>query len=173
MDSVPIVCITGQVFSTLMGTDAFQEADIVGITMPITKHSFLVKDASEIPGAIARLAAAPLRALRVVEQRVCDQRDVLHPRPRRSPGRLARPALAGGILHRPGRPGLQVHRCRAEEGVVGSRRHPLGAIECPRDILEAAQVSHARRSGGAEHIHVRPHALSELQRLASFASLLA
>nr|BFF11778.1 acetolactate synthase large subunit [Microbacterium flavescens] len=53
MDSVPIVCITGQVFSNLMGTDAFQEADIVGITMPITKHSFLVKDASEIPGAIA------------------------------------------------------------------------------------------------------------------------
>ncbi|HET6302509.1 acetolactate synthase large subunit [Microbacterium sp.] len=53
MDSVPIVCITGQVFSNLMGTDAFQEADIVGITMPITKHSFLVKRAEEIPGAIA------------------------------------------------------------------------------------------------------------------------
>ncbi|MBF4560646.1 acetolactate synthase large subunit [Microbacterium sp. VKM Ac-2870] len=53
MDSVPIVCITGQVFSHLMGTDAFQEADIVGITMPITKHSFLVKSAEEIPGAIA------------------------------------------------------------------------------------------------------------------------
>ncbi len=53
MDSVPIVCITGQVFSTLMGTDAFQEADIVGITMPITKHSFLVKKAEEIPAAIA------------------------------------------------------------------------------------------------------------------------
>lgn len=53
MDSVPIVCITGQVFSTLMGTDAFQEADIVGITMPITKHSILVKRAEEIPAAIA------------------------------------------------------------------------------------------------------------------------
>ncbi|GAA2012671.1 acetolactate synthase large subunit [Microbacterium ulmi] len=53
MDSVPIVCITGQVFSNLMGTDAFQEADIVGITMPITKHSFLVKKAEDIPGAIA------------------------------------------------------------------------------------------------------------------------
>ena len=53
MDSVPIVAITGQVFSTLMGTDAFQEADIVGITMPITKHSFLVKRAEDIPGAIA------------------------------------------------------------------------------------------------------------------------
>lgn len=53
MDSVPLVCITGQVFSTLMGTDAFQEADIVGITMPITKHSFLVKRAEDIPGALA------------------------------------------------------------------------------------------------------------------------
>ena len=53
MDSVPLVAITGQVFSTLMGTDAFQEADIVGITMPVTKHSFLVKSAEEIPGAIA------------------------------------------------------------------------------------------------------------------------
>ena len=53
MDSVPLLAITGQVFSTLMGTDAFQEADIVGITMPITKHSFLVKQAADIPGALA------------------------------------------------------------------------------------------------------------------------
>ncbi len=49
MDSVPLVAITGQVFSTLMGTDAFQEADIVGITMPITKHSFLVTDPGRHP----------------------------------------------------------------------------------------------------------------------------
>ncbi|MCP2030488.1 acetolactate synthase-1/2/3 large subunit [Okibacterium sp. HSC-33S16] len=53
MDSVPLLAITGQVFSTLMGTDAFQEADIVGITMPITKHSFLVTDAADIPSTIA------------------------------------------------------------------------------------------------------------------------
>ncbi|KQX07293.1 MULTISPECIES: acetolactate synthase large subunit [unclassified Leifsonia] len=53
MDSVPVLAITGQVFSTLMGTDAFQEADIVGITMPITKHSFLVTDAADIPSTIA------------------------------------------------------------------------------------------------------------------------
>ncbi|WP_285040520.1 acetolactate synthase large subunit [Plantibacter sp. LMC-P-059a] len=53
MDSVPMVAITGQVFSTLMGTDAFQEADIVGITMPITKHSFLVKTPEDVPAAIA------------------------------------------------------------------------------------------------------------------------
>ena len=53
MDSVPILAITGQVFSNLMGTDAFQEADIVGITMPVTKHSFLVKRAEDIPATIA------------------------------------------------------------------------------------------------------------------------
>jgi len=53
MDSVPLLAITGQVFSTLMGTDAFQEVDIVGITMPITKHSFLVTKPEDIPATIA------------------------------------------------------------------------------------------------------------------------
>ena len=53
MDSVPIVAITGQVPSAAIGTDAFQEADICGITMPITKHNILVQDAAEIPRAIA------------------------------------------------------------------------------------------------------------------------
>ena len=52
MDSVPMLAITGQVFSHLMGSDAFQEADIIGITMPITKHSFLVKRAADVPGVI-------------------------------------------------------------------------------------------------------------------------
>jgi acetolactate synthase-1/2/3 large subunit len=53
MDSVPIVAITGQVPSGLVGTDAFQEADITGITLPITKHNELVTDANRIPAAIA------------------------------------------------------------------------------------------------------------------------
>lgn len=53
MDSVPIVAITGQVASSSIGTDAFQEADIRGITMPITKHNYLVTEASKIPQAIA------------------------------------------------------------------------------------------------------------------------
>ncbi|MDP9496112.1 MAG: acetolactate synthase large subunit [Actinomycetota bacterium] len=53
MDSVPIVAITGQVPSAAIGTDAFQEADIVGITMPITKHNVLVKSVEEVPRAIA------------------------------------------------------------------------------------------------------------------------
>ncbi|GAB2747098.1 acetolactate synthase large subunit [Kitasatospora kifunensis] len=53
MDSVPLVAITGQVASKAIGTDAFQEADICGITMPITKHNFLVTDPAEIPQVIA------------------------------------------------------------------------------------------------------------------------
>ena len=53
MDSMPIVAITGQVSSKSIGTDAFQEADIRGITMPITKHNYLVTDAAEIPRALA------------------------------------------------------------------------------------------------------------------------
>jgi acetolactate synthase-1/2/3 large subunit len=53
MDSVPIVAITGQVPSSSIGTDAFQEADICGITMPITKHNYLVQDAADIPRTIA------------------------------------------------------------------------------------------------------------------------
>ena len=53
MDSVPLVAITGQVARSLIGTDGFQEADISGITMPITKHNFLVNDPIDIPRMIA------------------------------------------------------------------------------------------------------------------------
>jgi acetolactate synthase-1/2/3 large subunit len=49
MDSTPLVCITGQVRSHLIGTDAFQECDITGITIPIVKHSWLVQDVEELP----------------------------------------------------------------------------------------------------------------------------
>jgi len=52
MDSVPLVVITGNVMSTLIGTDAFQEADITGITMPITKHSYLVRNVEDLPRII-------------------------------------------------------------------------------------------------------------------------
>src|ERR687898_3083251 len=53
MDSVPLVAVTGQVGAAMIGTDAFQEADIRGITMPITKHNFLVTDPADIPSTIA------------------------------------------------------------------------------------------------------------------------
>src|SRR3989339_1488965 len=52
MDSIPMVAITGQVASSLIGRDSFQEADVIGITQPITKHNYLVKEAAEIPRVI-------------------------------------------------------------------------------------------------------------------------
>ncbi|GAV22460.1 biosynthetic-type acetolactate synthase large subunit [Carboxydothermus pertinax] len=54
MDSVPVVVITGQVPTTMVGTDAFQEVDITGITMPITKHNFLVKNPADIPAIVKK-----------------------------------------------------------------------------------------------------------------------
>ncbi|MHB1042191.1 MAG: biosynthetic-type acetolactate synthase large subunit [Eubacteriales bacterium] len=54
MDSIPMVCITGQVPTSMVGTDAFQEVDITGITMPIVKHSYLVKDPGQLPKIIRR-----------------------------------------------------------------------------------------------------------------------
>ncbi|HZA10970.1 acetolactate synthase large subunit [Mycobacterium sp.] len=53
MDSIPVVAITGQVGRSLIGTDAFQEADISGITMPITKHNYLVRSGEDIPQVLA------------------------------------------------------------------------------------------------------------------------
>ena len=66
MDSTPLVCITGQVRTHLIGTDAFQECDITGITIPIVKHSWLVQDVQRDPardqGGVPRRAHRPLRA---------------------------------------------------------------------------------------------------------------
>src|ERR687890_1453148 len=52
MDSTPLVCVTGQVRTHLIGTDAFQECDITGVTLPIVKHSWLVQDVEELPHAL-------------------------------------------------------------------------------------------------------------------------
>ena len=54
IDSTPIVCITGQVTSGLLGTDAFQESDVIGISMPVTKWNFQITSPDEIPEAIAK-----------------------------------------------------------------------------------------------------------------------
>jgi acetolactate synthase I/II/III large subunit len=54
LDSTPMVCITGQVASHLLGTDAFQETDVIGVSMPVTKWNVLVTKAEDIPGAIAK-----------------------------------------------------------------------------------------------------------------------
>ncbi len=52
MDSIPLVAITGQVASPFVGTDAFQETDVTGVTLPITKHNYLIKDVAELPMAM-------------------------------------------------------------------------------------------------------------------------
>ena len=52
MDSIPVVCLTGQVPSHLIGTDAFQEADTSGITRPATKYNYLIKDSEALQGAV-------------------------------------------------------------------------------------------------------------------------
>ena len=54
MDSIPLVVISGQVASHLIGTDAFQETDMIGISRPIVKHSFLVQSAEEIPAIVKK-----------------------------------------------------------------------------------------------------------------------
>ena len=52
LDNVPMVCISGQVPGALIGSDAFQETDITGVTLPITKHNFLVRRVEDIPRVI-------------------------------------------------------------------------------------------------------------------------
>jgi acetolactate synthase-1/2/3 large subunit len=54
IDSTPLVCITGQVFAHLLGTDAFQETDVINITMPVTKWNYQITDAEEIPSVLAK-----------------------------------------------------------------------------------------------------------------------
>jgi len=57
LDSVPLVAVTGQVPQAMMGTDAFQEVDVFGLTMPVVKHSFIIRDIAEIPSVFARAFA--------------------------------------------------------------------------------------------------------------------
>src|SRR5258706_9555486 len=54
IDSTPVVCITGQVYAHLLGTDAFQETDVINITTPVTKWNYQITDATEIPSVLAR-----------------------------------------------------------------------------------------------------------------------
>jgi acetolactate synthase-1/2/3 large subunit len=97
MDSVPIVAITGQVTSGAIGTDAFQEADIGGITMPITKHNFLVTDPADIGRTIAEAfhiasTGRPGPVLVDIPKDVLqDEVDFVWPQPMQLPG--YRPAI--------------------------------------------------------------------------------
>ena len=99
LDSIPVVCITGHVSSKVLGTDAFQEVDITGITLPVTKHNFLVTRTEDIAPAIrARISDRAVRppwagACRHHERRAAGHR---HLRLRR---RRARPDRPHPMLH--------------------------------------------------------------------------
>ncbi len=93
MDSVPMVALTGQVGSARVGTDAFQEADIVGITLPIVKHSWLVKDAHELPTVLEEALyvaqtgrPGPVLVDVCVDQWAVEVEDYTGPRPPHMPG---------------------------------------------------------------------------------------
>ena len=178
MDSIPVVAITGQVGRGLIGTDAFQEADISGITMPITKHNFLVRDGDDIPrvmaeafhiarsgrpgagagrhpqgraaGAVHVQLAAEVRPARLQAEHQAAQ-------PADPRGRQAdRGGAQAGALRRRRR-----HPRRGDRGTAGSRRadrhpgrhHADGARRVPgqpsAEPWHAGHARHGRRGGGA------------------------
>jgi acetolactate synthase I/II/III large subunit len=99
MDSTPLVCVTGQVRSGLIGTDAFQECDIIGVTLPLVKHSWQVRDVAELAGTL-RVAFHVARSGRPGPVLVDVPRDVqeapvefVWPRLAKLPGLEVRPAV--------------------------------------------------------------------------------
>jgi acetolactate synthase-1/2/3 large subunit len=138
LDSVPMVCITGQVGTPLLGTDAFQELDVFGMTLPIVKHSWLVRSVDDLPRVVAEASASRAKAARPGADRpaqgraagrcqhlpahvpAASSRRRRRPRPPwPRPGRDGRGRKAGGLRRRRHRPG----RCRAGPPRV-RRSHP-------------------------------------------------
>ena len=144
MDSSPIVCITGQVGSRLIGSDAFQEIDITGITLPITKHNYLVTRAEDVARAVreafviaksGRPGPVLIDITKDAQQASCefdwDAAAPVVPGWRRVPGRRRMPRLqeaaalinaaeASGHLRRPRRADLG--RDGGAAGARGARR---------------------------------------------------
>ena len=146
MDSLPILAITGQVATTAIGSDAFQEADVTGITMPITKHNELVYSAERIAGAIAE-AYHIARSGRPGPVLVDLPKDVLNakvawrwpdqPRPARLPAdgpRARQDDPRGARPHRGRRPARDLRRRRS-----GPRRRRRGAARVRRDARPAGR----------------------------------
>ena len=143
MDSVPIVAITGQVARPLIGTDAFQEADITGITMPVTKHNMLVTDAAEIPRAIAEafhLASTgrPGPVLVDIPKDALQAQTTFVWPPELRPARLPADDPAARQADPRGR---QAHRRRAAPGALRRRRRDQG-----RGLRGAAGAGRADRT---------------------------
>jgi len=140
MDSVPVVAITGQVPTTLIGTDAFQEVDIFGITMPIVKHSFLVRRAAELP-EIVHDAFRIAREGRPGPVLIDLPKDVANAEGNYDfvkPAREARPALpAKEALERAAN---LLRSSRKPLAYVGGGIRWAGAVAPLRRFIEAAQI---------------------------------
>ena len=108
MDSVPIVCITGQVGSRLIGSDAFQETDITGVTLPVTKHNYLVTRAQDVGPAVreafhiaasGRPGPVLIDITKDAQQSSCDfDWDAAAPKPHARPERVVNPAAVNKAL---------------------------------------------------------------------------
>lgn len=117
MDSVPMVAITGQVPTPVMGTEAFQETDILGITLPVTKHGFLVRSAAEIPG-VMREAFRLARSGRPGPVLVDIPKDVQNQLARMGSGEEAPPSIPSFPPH------MEAALDRAAR-MVNEARHPI------------------------------------------------
>ena len=178
MDSTPLVCITGQVRSTLIGTDAFQECDITGITMPIVKHSWLVQDVKEIP-AVMKAAFHVARTGRCGPVLVDVPRDIqeaeldfsypetvdlpgwrpprkVHPlQIREAAERIATGREAGALRRRRHDQRRRLRRAaRARRGRRAARDHdPDGQGRLPRDAPALLRLARHARHEMVEHRH--------------------
>ncbi len=143
MDSSPVVCITGQVGSKLIGSDAFQECDITGITLPITKHNYLLTNPEDVAATVreafhvarsGRPGPVLIDMTKDCQQRVCDfewpdDAPVAHHRPNLSPGE-ADLARAVDLIHQAKRPLIL-----AGNGIIAS-----GASDLVRRFAEHADI---------------------------------
>ena len=182
MDSTPLVCITGQVRTSLIGTDAFQECDITGVTMPIVKHSWLVQDVRDIPAAM-KAAFHVARTGRCGPVLVDIPRDVQEAEldfdypdrvdlPGWKPPRKVHPLQirqAGEVLAKAEKPVLYVgggtlnaDACGellelAETGRLPGHHHADGQGRLPRDARAALRLARHARPQVVEHRdeHVR------------------
>ena len=128
LDSSPIVCITGQVGSKLIGSDAFQETDITGVTLPVTKHNYLVTHASEVAQTISE-------AFYVAKSG--------------RPGPVAQPGRRAGPGHHPGTAATPAqHRHPAAPGETGAHRLHWSAWR--RRHQHRARQAHHRWNSYAE-----------------------
>ena len=140
LDSTPIVCITGQVPTHLIGTDAFQEADIQGITMPIVKHSWLVSDVEDIPQIfkeafhIARSGRPGPVLIDIPKDLQLSEFEFSYPRQVDIPG------------YKPSRHGHPRQIITAAEAILAAEQPTLyvggGAINCdPADLIALAEAA--------------------------------